>query len=348
MSDDSGDFFQLDDPVPGPIKRDRFDRPLLIPHAYRNRPDYNEYRKAYTRASTLSSYIENDIHITKWKMRYLARSMGINEDLAALAGLETYTTGFGMLDSKKNSASGKNLDRIIDQALDRVRISEKADYGTAVHLLTEPENEGYVPQRMEADVRSYLELCVELGFYFDQQRTEVFTANDVTGSAGTFDNLKWSAKYGWTITDKKTSSKVDGPHFAIQLASYANGKVYDPLTDEQFDLESLTDGEEVNREIGLIFWIKNGKTEVHELDLVKGWKGAQIAAEARDYNKAKNGRRVETEIADALSAKRRAASLAIGLCKSREDLRDLFAQERKVWTEQLTEAGNRRLSELEA
>lgn len=341
MSDGSDFFAQYEDQEPDETKRDRWGRPLLIPAKNRELDNYEDYRTAYTRASTLASCIENDTHITRWKMRYLARSLGMHEDLAALAGAEVYTTGFAMGDSKKNAASGKVLDGIIERALDRVRISEKADYGTLVHNGTEPEFAGNLPDRALADVESYLRTCRELGFIFDQEKTEVFTANDELKVAGTFDNLKWHPKYGWCITDKKTSAKVDGPHFAIQLAPYARGKRYDVVTDEMFDLETLTDGEEINRDVGLIFHIKNGKTTVHELDLVAGWKGAQIAAEARDYSAAKNGRHVDVELAEYLSAERAKAAQRIRECTALDDLRDVFADFSRVWTDELTEAGNR-------
>jgi hypothetical protein len=93
----------------------------------------------YTRASSLATYIENLTHIKKWEMRYLCKAMGQNEDLAALAAVETYSTGISdAVFGRDKSESGKRLDEIIQRALDRVRIHEKADRGTAVHGATEP------------------------------------------------------------------------------------------------------------------------------------------------------------------------------------------------------------------
>jgi hypothetical protein len=239
--------------------RDRYGRPKLI-SLRDDVPKDKEGRTAYTRASTLASYIENDTHITRWKMRYLARGIAWNPDLSAMAGMETYNTRIGMPDKDpENSASGKRLDKIIDQALDRMFISEKADYGTVIHAATEPDYEGFIQDRMKADVDSFNAKLLECGIKI--VGTELFTANDVTMSAGTFDHLMWVPGYGFVVTDKKTSAKVDGPHFAIQVSSYSYAELYDIKTDTRTPLESLTGGEEVNRKVGLIFWIKNGKTE---------------------------------------------------------------------------------------
>jgi len=345
-----------DTPMDG-IKRDRWDRPLLLPaneHTPGSCVQCDKARKkgelgrhAYTRASTLASYIENDTHITRWKMRYLARGMAVWKDQAILAALETYNTSFGMPDrDPENAASGRRLDAIIDEVLGRQLINQKADYGTAVHAATEPDFWGFTHDEIKDDVTSYVETCKRLGVKI--AATEVFTANDITMSAGTFDNLKWVDGYGWVITDKKTSSKVDSNHFAIQLAGYANGEVYDGATDTRASLESLTGGEPINRDVGLIFWIKNGRTEVHELDLKTGWRGAQIAAQARDYQKAKHPGRVDQHIEERVEASRVALTESLTVASDLGNLNALYRGYKHIWTDEHTATAKARRAELEA
>jgi hypothetical protein len=178
--------------------------------------------------------------------------------------------------------------------------------------------------------------------------TELFTVNDVTMSAGTFDHLMWVPGYGFVITDKKTSAKVDGPHFAIQLSGYSHGELFNPETGERAPLESLTDGEEINRNVGLIFWIKNGKTEVWEVNLELGWEGAQIAAGVRDYNQEKHPGNVTDKIeAEATKARQHIFTL-IGECKNPGSVRALYRAYSHLWLPTHTAAAKLRVAELEA
>ena len=279
MSDDTEDFFAeiLDGPP-----RDRWGRPMLYPRGSAD-------RLAYTRASSLADYLADFSHIWKWKFRYLARSLGQNRDLAMLAGAECYTTGFDKGDDKDNRASGKRLDEIIERALERGKISEKADYGTVVHALTEPGNDGAVQyEDVEKDVASFWACVNELGIVI--LGTELFTANDDLMVAGTFDHLMYVPGYGIVITDKKTSSEVHGADFRIQLSSYANADLYDWESDERITLEEFIrrrgwDPDLLDRTKGLIFWIKNGETKVYELDLAAGYEAARTAVWVRDHHK---------------------------------------------------------------
>lgn len=305
---DADDFFEEQKPD-GP-RRDRYGRPLLIPRPHVPtdeilevrgetgsvcmacaKGDEKGHRKAYTRASSLSDYLADFSHIWKWKFRYLARALGQNRDLAMLAGAESYTTGFDQGELAENRASGRRLDDIIERALERGRISERADYGTAFHALTEPQNDGYVEDfHLERDVESYKALLERLGAVI--LGTEMFTANDEWGVAGTFDNLMWVPGYGIVITDKKTSREVHGADFRIQLADYANSDLYDWETDERRTLEEYVasigwDPALINREDGLIFWTASttGVTVPVRLDLVAGKEAGERAVWVRDHHK---------------------------------------------------------------
>ena len=291
------DFF--DDAVEiatGP-PRDRWGRPLLLPREQTE----ETARVAYTRASSLADQIANMTYLHTWRMRYLARGIATNYDLALLAAAEFYTTGFERNHhdrevKRAHAASGQRLDEIIERAMDRMRIAEGADYGTAIHLFTEPghpvqapeqvpsapDNETFNPQR---DVESFHKALGEHGIKI--LATEVFTACDELRVAGTFDHLCYVPGLGIIITDKKTSKEVHGHDFKVQLSAYANGDPYNLDDDSRMTLEQYVetlgyDPKLINRDAGLIFWIKDGKTELDLLDLQQGHEAAKVAAWVRD------------------------------------------------------------------
>lgn len=265
--------------------------PMLVPKGLEGKG----IRAPYTRASYLADFVEDKAHIHKWEMRYLAKAMGQNEDLAALAACEVYSTGVSdAVYGREKTQSGRNLDSIIERAFDRVRLHEKADRGTAVHGFTEPrwwtqEPHEAVPERLRGPVGAFWEInrreCIELA------GTEQFTANDITMSAGTFDHLVkipghplFQNKY--IVADKKTGS-FDPFSWVIQISSYANGEPYDTSTDSRPDWPG-----EICKDYGLVWQIDcdpdaadSGRVKLWVIDLAVGWELAQLAAKVRDHHK---------------------------------------------------------------
>lgn len=328
--------------------RDPTGRPLLIPRGVQVA---DENRVSYSRASSLGHVLEEDSFLWKWKMRGLARGLASSMDLVRLAAAETYHCGF-VEDVKANRASGRRLDQVIDRALDRAGIAEKADYGTAIHMRTEPGNDGVDPdERQAAEVQSCLTLWADLGVV--NIATEVFTANDTTMSAGTFDHLSYIPTYGIVITDKKTSKRASST-YDVQLASYANSDVYDPDTDERLSLEEYVerlgwDPTLINRDVGIIWWVKNGRTEARYLDLHEGWEAAKTAAWIRDSRRTKGvAKNVTKTIAADAANERMRLMLAIGEAQTIHDLHDLWNNHRNqaVWTGEHTAAATERKGAL--
>lgn len=256
--------------------------PQLIPRGL----ETSGIRSSYSRASGLAEHIENQAHIHRWEMRYLAKAMGQNEDLAALAAVERYSTGVSdAVQGYEKSQSGRNLDEIIARALDRVRIHEKADRGTAIHGATEPGAPVGVERHWPA-VQAFEEInrreCIEL------VATEVFTACDPIMSAGTFDHLVripghplFSNPWGnplYVVADKKTG-RFSPFEWAIQISSYANGEPYNLETDERPGWPG-----DVCKEWGLVWQIDPDTSEVKlwVIDIAFGWEMAQVAAKVRD------------------------------------------------------------------
>lgn len=284
------DFFNLPE---ADVPRGNGGSPLLVPRGLEGKG----IRSEYTRASYMADFIEDKSHIHKWEMRYLAKAMGQNEDLAALAACEVYSTGISdAVQGREKTQSGRNLDQIIERAFDRVRLHEKADRGTAIHGFTEPrwwaqdpaehpsDRIKAVPERLRGPVAAFWEInrkeCIEL------VGTEVFTANDFTMSAGTFDHLvriPGHPLFGETcvVSDKKTGS-FDPFSWAVQISSYAYGDVYNTADDTRPAWPGR-----INKEYGLVWQIDAVSSEVKlwVVDIAFGWQMAQLAAQVRDAHK---------------------------------------------------------------
>lgn len=332
------DFLRPDYPP-----RDGSGRPLLIPRG-------GTERVAYTRASSLSDVLEEFSYLWQWKMRSLAKGLSDRPDLVRLAAALPYSPGF-VEDLQANRAAGRELDLVIDRALDSVGIAIKADYGTAIHLRTEPGNAEQDPDEKQIDdVQATWDLWHKAGVV--HLGTEVFTANDLLGSAGTFDHLSYVPGYGILVTDKKTSSKAK-QNFDIQLAGYANSDVYNAETDERMTLEEFVaskgwDPALLRRDLGLIWWIKNGKAEARLLDLTVGWEWAQIASRIlseRRPQAARVAKNVTRELLATADQQRASLLQAIRVSPNPEQIWANPAAQ-AIWTDEHTEAARARRAEL--
>lgn len=338
-------FFTPEKPI-----RDDAGRPLLIP-AGEDIEDAN--RVPYSRASSLADHLEDFSFLWKWKMRGLAKGLADRPDLARLVASETYTTGFAA-DESANRAAGRRIDEVIERALDHAGTAQKADYGTAIHSRTEPGSQGIdIDEQQRLDVESCWTLWRDLDVV--HLGTEIFTANDFVRTAGTFDHLSYVPGYGIVVTDKKTSAKAK-QNYDIQLAVYANADVYEVDTDNRVTLEEYVeaagwDPTWLNRQYGIIWWVKNGRTEPRVLDLEEGWRWAKLAAEVRDQRRPQAGRvakNVRAEIDYAAVAGREGLMDRIGASETVYQLYALWNDPscRAHWGEMHTEAAKHKRSEL--
>lgn len=334
--------------TPDKPERDGSGRPLLYPRGSAD-------KKAYTRASSLGDVLDDHLFLWKWKMRGLAKAIADRLDLARLVAAEPYTCGFA-LDEQANRAAGRNIDAVIDRALDHAGVDMKADYGTAIHLRTEPGNaEHDLDEKQDRDVEATWALWHEIGAV--HLGTEVFTANDTLMVAGTFDHLTYIPGIGIIVTDKKTSSKSKMA-YDVQLADYANSDVYDLETDQRMSLEEYVaskgwDPALLRRDVGMIWWVKNGKCEARQLDLVNGWKWAQVAAEIINERRpfaARVAKNVTKDLIAETKSQRERLLAALSGAPSRDVLSSIYNNPtaRAIWTDLHTDAATRRSEELAA
>lgn len=261
-------------------KRDRWGRPLLVPATGLYEVD-KEGRTWYSRASSLSDFASGvKTGLETWKRRHTAVGIARREDIAAMiAALPPTETG----DKKDDAVTKAQLDEYIEEAMIASGASAKANWGTAVHgFTTDDVDASHAPERMRADIEAYQRELGRLGI--EPVLDEVFVASDFLRAAGTFDHLYRLPDGRVVIGDKKTG--IDSPlDAAIQMAVYADGAVYDWLTDER---ESLADVAgsfgTFDRTIGLHVSIPRGEgtCTVKALDLDYGFELAEHCAALRD------------------------------------------------------------------
>ena len=112
---------------------------------------------------------------------------------------------------------------------------------------------------------------------------------DEVGAAGSFDRLLWSqASNLYAIGDIKTGSSPDpayalrysGLSWAIQLAIYAHGTPWPGGWD-------AIPADPPRLDIGVVLYVPRGSGVCHPItvDLAKGWRAAQLAAQVRTIRK---------------------------------------------------------------
>lgn len=276
----------------------------------------------YDRASNLADYLVKDIFgIKTWEKRLLLEAAAKNPDITALAAVEGYNTGLGLvqplLSPDENKASGRRLDELIARLEDRIGMHEKANMGTVAHAATEPGFTGVVHPLVQDAVNAIHELSAGLEII----ATEVFVANDELRSAGTFDHAYYIADQalarelgevfsktcgfevdltGALIGDKKTGKNCHIGEFEVQVGgTYAHGEVYlgppilgdedhpdggKVVIDQRLTLEEYFGGP-VNRTTGLLVHASttgSPRPRVLPLDLQRGRDLASMAACVRD------------------------------------------------------------------
>jgi hypothetical protein len=351
-----------------PLERDRpWGRPLLIPRKpLAEMPLRGRKTKAnpngilasgkipYTRASSLGNYVADHTALEIWRRRSLTYGLSQREDLCArAAGLPPIISNLKNIDTM--SRAERDQDRLTNALLDEIAEAAeiyanrdyKADWGTAIHSFTDPGPHGDVPERMRADVASFERVASRWVLH----ATEVFTANDDSQSAGTFDHLVSMPAFpelGAMVVDKKTGLlHPDG--FSIQMASYARGEVYDPYTNERHPLEDLTDGIPINREVGIIAHIPvgMGRTDLYVVDLVAGWEGVELACQVRSFRQRSKDFLVPR---DFIAEERLQVAGLLSAATSVDELRGIRQQAIKdgLWVKALEDLALQKRSEITA
>lgn len=273
------------------VARDDKDNPLVVP-----RGGVGEV--SYTRASSLASYLTYfPKSLADWRGRYEAQGIARYRDLAARIAAVHYSTGplTGTLPIEARRRAAAEIDAVRAEAAERMGISEAANLGTAGHSLTEPGSAGDPLEELQPVVDGYNEVTAGL----ERVGSEIFVVNDTLRAAGTFDSMYYDEVNFpgcFLVGDTKTGKNYHQAEFEIQIATYQGGELYlgapkvsyDHVT-EYVEHQRLTFeeafGRPVNADVGYLVHVSvtgSPKPRIVKLDLARGRRLAQLAADVRD------------------------------------------------------------------
>jgi hypothetical protein len=265
-----GDNMTVLETAPKPdFKRDRYNRPLIVPAAG-GKP------KPYTRASGAAKPIEDRYNLELWGNRNIA--FGLSTD----ASLVARVLAIGGTPHAWDQETKKAVNAICEDA-SKVALSHKAaDIGTALHRMVERINLGeQVDGGMyQPDLDAYRQAVVEADWFINPELVECRLVCDELEMAGTCDLIiRPRHDDQWYIADLKTGTSIDfgGLGYSAQLAAYAHSDLYDVTNDTRPQTPP------VSREVGYIIYLPAGQgvCTIHQVDLVAGYKAAQIANQVR-------------------------------------------------------------------
>lgn len=254
------------------IPRDQWDRPKIL------QPDGT--LKSYRRASTVAEALEDHFGLNKWMRRLAAEGLSERPDLVAAVAMA------------KADGNKREIDRLIEEALDYAGANVASRNGTTMHRLTERLDKGLpLPKGLPANIRAMLRLYKQVFLArFEVLDTERFVVQDKIEVAGTYDKLLKDKTDGKIyIGDTKTGQSLD--HMALktcaQVSVYASGQHYD------LDGEREPHGAERNR--GVLIWLpwtddveeQPAECEIRWLDLTIGRKAIMEAVRVDSFRKLK-------------------------------------------------------------
>lgn len=253
----------------GTIKRDRWDRPLIVP-----REGGKEI--PYTRVTTLAGAIEDGFGIGQWKMRNVAKGLARRPDL--------------LLSVQAHEDNTRELNKICEQAQEASGASAASTKGTAVHIFTEKLDLGEkLPPAIPPEVMRKLDLYREYTAGMRCAAVEEFLACDKLQAAGTADRI-YEFDGRRYIGDLKTGKGIDLGivKIAVQLAIYSRSDEYDEETGERRSIN-------VDQDWGLVVHLPAGRDgeedkdviSLYWIDLNLGWRVAKLCHEIREIRKLK-------------------------------------------------------------
>ena len=248
------------------IPRDGYGRPMIMPAK-------GTKRVAYRRATTFVGCLDDQAGLTKWLNRRVAFGMSQSKDLVTAATAA---------DPEDNKKFGQIAEKAIEHA--KGILGDPAEVGTALHSFTERIDRGLplgvVPSEYQADIEAYRKATEHVEYL----GIETFRVHDEWKVAGTADRIG-IFKGRPMIMDIKSGS-IDYPHkMAMQLAMYARSLPYDIATDKRG-----TDAQEVDLNYGVIIHLPagQGRCDLYEIDIAKGWGACLIAKQVWDWRGNKN------------------------------------------------------------
>ena len=242
--------------------------------------DVNGELVGYPRISSVSQGLKDNFMLVNWQKRNTAVGVAHNVALAnRIRALDPET-------------EKKGLDLLVKEAEHFSGANNAAEKGTYIHLLTESVDAGenvVIPPEYLPIVSAYKNTVQ--GFGLKQVSAEGFVVVDELQVCGSYDRI-WEVPEQFrppdgpfAIGDLKTGKSAPSysHSIAIQMAMYAHGVHYNPLTRQR---TPLPDG--VSKMHGLLIHAPlTGGCDIYTLDLVEAWYWAQEIVKSRAWQKAK-------------------------------------------------------------
>lgn len=242
------------------VPRDGWGRPLVIPLG-------GGKLVPYQRCTTFIDALSDRHNLELWLQRQVAVGLARRPDL--------------VLKASSADDNKEVLNDVCEAAREAAGATMKATIGTALHAITEQIDRGgapTVPPDYAEDVWAYMGTTAPLV----KRDIEVFVVHDELKVGGTFDRVV-EVKGQAYVADVKTGNiEYDAAKITMQLAVYAHSERYDVATGERSPLN-------VDQNIGLVIHLPAGEgvCKLYWTDLVRGWEGAQLAAQVRAWRKQK-------------------------------------------------------------
>lgn len=247
-------------------------------------------RTWFTRASKFASTISDQYMLNEWKIAMAVLGVCSRRDLYALGASfrrpEDWESGWW-----------RPMAELGHKGMDAAQSSAGAHEGTAIHSFTESVDKGEmrvkdVPAEWRPHVQEYLRLHTARGFAITHVESLILNLSVHRGVCGRLDRLRQCPDGYLIVDDLKTgkNAPMGLDEIAIQLSVYANAEwIFDPATGLYERMP-----ENVRKDVAMITHVPlddPSKAELIPIDIEKGWRGAQLAADVREYrNSAKRKR----------------------------------------------------------
>jgi hypothetical protein len=238
----------------------------------------------WTRVTTLAKLVGSEHGLTIWTKRNLLRGVGMRPSLRAL-----------LTDGHDDKAV---LDEVIEAAAEAAGMNDARRWGTAIHAGIEavmlgrqpfPEGEALAEQ-YGRDVAAGVECIRRNGMRV--RLVERVVVHATLRYAGRLDYLVEvdlpatplrQAQTVLRLLDVKTGGRIteQGQQVGAQLSGYVNAThLYDPATRT---FEPLPD---IDRTAGYVLEVRDGRAQLHEVDLLDGWIDMRLAVQQHRRGKA--------------------------------------------------------------
>lgn len=240
-----------------------------LPHPITGEPE-----ALFPRVSTIAKTLDDQSGLTEWKLRKVARGMGLRPDLVARAAASD-------IDEKAVYAE------IVKSALEASASKSGAIYGSAVHRFVERLDAGesmrslVVPAELRPDIEAYARTLKENHLAVVPGMTERVVVNPEHNYAGQWDRPYIDRSGDIRIGDLKTGADVveyGSLTYGVQQALYVHATHL--TTPDYMGYETMP---ELATDKAYIVHLPIGKgvCQIYCIDIIKGWRAAMLSFHAR-------------------------------------------------------------------